>query len=269
MPASRQHAPARLALSLVAAAAISLAASGGAQAATNPLSITVKVGYSGTVKSQQWMPVTIDIANKGADVEGTLEVNAAAMVNGPPIGSAIYETHMSLAAGATKHVRTYVIEDQAPSTVSVRIVQNGRVLASADSPSSTAANALVGVLSDQSAAELDNFKAVKWGSTSADVVHLSLDDVADTAILLRAFDLIVIDDFATDTLTAAQRSALTDFVQHGGALLLGTGASWRKTLAGVSSAILPMKIDSTASLSTVGALDKMEVATGALNPGAN
>jgi hypothetical protein len=269
MPASRQRAPARLALSLVAAALISLAASTAAQAATNPLSITVKVGYSGIVKSQQWMPVTIDITNKGADVDGTLEVNAATIVNGPPIGSAIYETHLSLAAGATKHLRTYVVEDQAPSTVSARIVQNGRVLASADSQSSTAANALVGVLSDQPAAELDNFKAVTWGTTSADVVHLSLDEVGDTAILLRAFDLILIDDFATDTLTAAQRSALTDYVQNGGALLLGTGASWRKTVAGVSPAILPIKIEGTASLSTVGALDKMEVATGALNPGAN
>ena len=43
MPASRQRAPARVALTLVAAAVISLAASTGAQAATNPLSIAVKV----------------------------------------------------------------------------------------------------------------------------------------------------------------------------------------------------------------------------------
>ncbi|MDQ2944179.1 MAG: hypothetical protein M3R21_11000 [Candidatus Dormibacteraeota bacterium] len=256
-----------MALTLVVAASISLAASTGAQAATNPLSISVKVGYSGFVKSQQWMPVTIDITNKGADVDATLEVSVATVMNGPPIGSAIYETHVSLPAGATKHLKTYVVEDQAPAPVSARIVQNGRVLASADSQSSSAATALIGVLSDQSTA-LDRFSAVHPGSIAANVAHLSLDDLGDTAILLRAFDLVAIDDFATDTLTAAQRGALTDYVQNGGALLLGTGASWRKTLAGVSSAIQPMKVDSTTSLTTVGPLDKMEIATGVLNSGA-
>lgn len=271
MPASRRRASARVAVAMVVTAVISLAASTAAQAATNPLSIAVKVGYSSFVKAQQWMPVTIDVTNKGPDVDGTLEVNAASSSNGPPIGSAIYQTHVSLPTGATKHLRTYVVEDQAPSPVSVRVVQNGRVLASADASPVSAATTLIGVLSDQPTA-LDSFSAVHPGSISANVVHLSLDDVGDSAILLRAFDLLAIDDFATDTLTAAQRSALTDYVQNGGNLLLGTGASWRKTLAGVSPTILPMQVAGTTTLGSVGALDKLsgvEVATGSLNLGAH
>jgi len=74
MPASRRRASARVAVAVVVTAVISLAASTAAQAATNPLSIVVKVGYSGFVKAQQWMPVTIDVTNKGPDVDGTLEV---------------------------------------------------------------------------------------------------------------------------------------------------------------------------------------------------
>src|SRR5450756_517637 len=139
MPASRRRASARVAVAMVVTAVISLAASTAAQAATNPLSIAVKVGYSSFVKAQQWMPVTIDVTNKGQDVDGTLEVNAASSSNGPPIGSAIYQTHVSLPTGATKHLRTYVVEDQAPSPVSVRVVQNGRVLASADASPVSAA----------------------------------------------------------------------------------------------------------------------------------
>src|SRR5260370_7406319 len=97
---------------------------------------------------------------------------------------------------------------------------------------------------------MNNFEAQHPGGLRDHVVHLSLEDVGDSAILLRAFDLLVIDDFATDTLTAAQRGAITDYVQNGGALLLGTGASWRKTLAGVSPAILPMRIAATTTLTS-------------------
>jgi stage V sporulation protein SpoVS len=273
MPASRRRASARAALAFVAVALTLLAASNATQAATNPLSIVLKVGYSGFVKAQQWMPVTIDLTNNGQDVEGTLEVTAA---NGPaqsgqPIEAVIYQTQLSLPAGATKHLRTYLVEDSAPAVVSVRVVANGRVLASADSQPSTAATALIGVLSDQPAA-LDGFAAVHPGAIAANVVHLSLEDVGDSAMLLRAFDLLVIDDFATDTLTAAQRTAITDYVQNGGELLLGTGASWRKTLAGVSPAILPVQINGTTILSTataLGNLSRVEIATGALPAGAH
>ena len=271
MPATRRRARFRAAFALVATAVISLAASTPAQAA-GPVSIDVKVGYSSSavVKAQQWTPVTIDVANRGPNVEGILEVTAPAIANGPPTGTAIYETPISLPPGANKHLKTYVAV-QSASPVTVRIVQNGRVVASADAQPGSMATALIGVLSDQPASEMDNFKAVKPGGVSADVVHLTLDDVGDSAILLRAFDLLAIDDFATDTLTAAQRAAITDYVQNGGALLLGTGASWRKTLAGVSPAILPMRLDSTTTLSSVASLNgvaRLEVATGSLSPGA-
>jgi hypothetical protein len=261
---------ARAAFALVATGVIALTAVPAAQAADNPLSITVKVGYSGFAKPQQWMPVTIDVTNRGPDVDGTLEVSAPVTPNGPPVGSAIYETHLSLASGATKHLKTYLVEGWTLTSVSVRILQSGNVLASASSGTGSATTALVGVLSDRPNA-LNNLEAQHPGGLRNNVVHLTLEDVGDSAILLRGFDLLAIDDFATDTLTAAQRGAITDYVQNGGSLLLGTGASWRKTLAGVSSTILPMKIGGTTTLSSVGALDKLslvEVATGELNPGA-
>src|SRR5260370_9599406 len=124
-------------LALAAAALASLGAST-AEAAT-PISVAVKVGYSGFVKAGQWMPVTIDVTNAGQDFDGTLEVSATASANGPPIGPAIYTTHMSLASGATKRLKTFVLEDRGPPPGSVRLVQNGRLVASADSVAGSAA----------------------------------------------------------------------------------------------------------------------------------
>ncbi len=176
MPADRRRAFARVAVAMVATAVVSFAASGtSAQAATNPLSLTIKAGYGGFLKAQQWMPVTIDVTNKGPDVDGTLEVTSAVSTNGPPIGSAVYQTHLALPSGAAKHLRTYVIEDQAPAPVSVRIVQNGKTLASADSSTGSAATVLIGVLSDLPTA-LDSFSAVHPANIAATVVHLSLPD---------------------------------------------------------------------------------------------
>ena len=104
------------------------------EAAATPLQITVQVGYHNTVKLGQWVPVTVDLTNSGPAVDGTLEVQANNSTGngGPPLGAATYQTPISLASGATKHVRTYVTQD-VPGTVAVRVVQDGHVVAS-DAP---------------------------------------------------------------------------------------------------------------------------------------
>ena len=241
----------------------------GSQAAGNSLAITVHVGYQDTVKPQQWMPVSIDVKNSGPDIDGTLEVQATANQPGAPAG-AVYQVPLSLASGATKHLRTYVVEEiQGSLSVTVRIVQNGRVMASQDAPSPSSVNTLIGVLSDQSTA-LDEFAAVHPAGIVAQVVHLHPQDLADLPVVLRGFDLLAIDDFATDSLTAGQRTAIADFVQTGGSLLVGTGAAWRKTLAGLPPAILPMQVGGTRTLASsyvLGGLSRVEVATGSITGG--
>ena len=234
------------------------------EAAAIPLQITVQVGYHNTVKLGQWMPVTVDLTNSGPAVDGTLEVQANNSTGngGPPLGAATYQTPISLASGATKHVRTYVTQD-VPGTVAVRVVQDGHVVASQEtSVSNTYSGLMAGVISDQPSA-LDSLAIVRAGLSPL-VVHLTPAELSDSAPVLRAFDLLVIDDFATDTLTGAQRNALTDYVMQGGALLLGTGGSWHKTVAGLPAAVLPMQLMGSMVLASASALGpgRVEVATG-------
>src|SRR3989454_6827080 len=232
--------PARFALStLLAAVGLTMAAVG-AEAATNGLTLAVHVGYQDVVKPGEWTPVTIDMHNTGADVDGRLEIQESLNAQPGVSGFTIYQQPISLASGANKRVRIFLVEDTTGATVTARIIQNGRVAISQNSVTSSTTSTLVGVLSDQSSA-FDDFAAVHPGGIAARVVHLRADDVADSAIALRAFDILVIDDFATDGLTARQRVAIADFVQAGGNLLLGTGASWHKTLAGLPASILPLE----------------------------
>lgn len=261
------------ALVALAAVWVALAASTvSSLAATNPLTIAVQVGYHNTLKLGQWMPVNVDVTNNGPDFEGTLEVESTNSAGGgPPVGTAVYEDPVSLSAGATKHFRTYVTQDF-PGAIAVRIVQGGHVVASQTVSSlNTFSGLLVGVLSDRPAT-LNALGSLQPGGTRPQVEHIASADLTDSVPVLKAFDVIAIDDFATDTLTAGQKAALGDYVQQGGALLLGAGGSWRKTLAGLPPALVPMQVTGStvpASVAALGGGSGIEIATGTLSSGAN
>lgn len=244
--------------------ALALPAAGVTGLAATPISLSVKVGYQGIYKTQEWMPVSIDIANSGPELQGTIQLESVFSSQPGLPSPAIYEMPLSLAAGASKHLRSYaMVNPSAGLTLTVRVLQNGRQVASQTTTGGTNTGALIGVLSDDPVA-LDEFAAVHPGGISAHVAHLQSQDFADSAIVLRAFDLIAIDDYATDTLTSAQKSALRDFVTNGGSLLLGTGASWRKTLAGIPSDLQPLAPTGTATIvpAALGTSSGVEVATG-------
>jgi len=82
-----------------------------AEAAVNPISISAHVGYSDAVKLQEWMPASITVTNDGPEVEGTLEVSS---LIGPKPGvpwPASYQRSLVIGRGATKHFRTYLVEE--------------------------------------------------------------------------------------------------------------------------------------------------------------
>src|SRR2546421_517670 len=122
-------------------------------AAASPVTLAVHVGYQDVVKPGEWMPVTIDAKNTGAGLDGTLEIqevlNAQPGVGG---GFAIYHESISLASGASKRIRTYVLEDTTGATITARIVQNGRLVGSQDSGTGSPTSTLICVLSDLAAA---------------------------------------------------------------------------------------------------------------------
>ena len=258
--------PARIALAAILASFALPLATVGAQA-KGGVTLTVHAGYQDVIKPGEWMPVTIDAQNSGAGIDGTLEVQESLNAQPGVSGTTVYQEPISLAAGASKRVRIYVVEDTSGATVAARIVQNGRVVASQDSVTAGTTTTLIGVLSD-GASSLDDFAAIHPAGVAARVVHLRQDEVADSPIPLRAFDLLAIDDFATDSLTAAQRAAIAGFVANGGDLLLGTGAAWHKTLAGLPDSILPMQVSGTAQVNVPGfGGSAVELATGTVTGG--
>src|ERR1700682_4362607 len=168
--------PARIALAAMLAAIALAGASFATSAADNPVTLVVHVGYQDAVKLGEWMPVTIDAKNAGAGVDGTLELQE--VLSGQPGvgGLPMYQAPISLASGASKRIRGYVVEDTTGATIVARIIASGRVVASQDSASASTTSTMIGVLSDQ-AASLDGFAAVHPGSVAARVIHLRADEI--------------------------------------------------------------------------------------------
>src|SRR5438445_9061231 len=214
MGPQRCRLPAWIVLSTLLAALGRSMSDVGYESASNGLTLSVHVGYQDVVKPGEWTPVTVDAHNTGADVDGTLELRESLNAQPGVTGFTIYQQPISLASGASKRVRIFLVEDTSGATVTARVIQNGRVAVSQDSVTSSSTSTLVGVLSDQSSA-LDDFAAIHPGGIAARVVHLHADDIADSAIALRGFDILVIDDFATDGLTTWQRADIPTCVVAG------------------------------------------------------
>src|ERR1700737_3935010 len=147
MRTQRYRLPARIAVASMLAAIALVGASTGALAAGNPVALTVHVGYQDVGKPGDWMPVTVDAKNSGVGVDGTLEVQEALNAQPGVGGFAIYQEPISLATGASKRIRTYVLEDTTGATITARIIQNGRVVVSQDSSAGSTTSTLIGVLS--------------------------------------------------------------------------------------------------------------------------
>src|SRR5712664_4017465 len=111
MRAQRRFAlPARIAVASLLAATALLGASAGV-AAADPVTLTVNSGYQGVVKVGEWMPVTVVAKNAGAAIDGTLELQEVFSSQPGVAGGTIYQAPISLAGGATKRIRGYVVEN--------------------------------------------------------------------------------------------------------------------------------------------------------------
>src|SRR3984893_10750097 len=171
MRVQRCRLPARIALASILAGIALAGASVGAPAAGNRLTLTLHLRYQDVVKPGDWIPVTVDAKNTGAGIDGTLEIQEALNAQPGVGGFAIYQQPISLASGATKRIRTYVVEDTTGATITARIVQSGRIVVSQDSSAAATTSPLIGVLSGPPTA-LDTFAAVHPASVAARVVHL-------------------------------------------------------------------------------------------------
>jgi len=214
----------------------------------------------------------------GLRVGGRLMTIPAATAD--PLSPDAFPTHrapLTIAAGSEKAFTVLMVE--APSGYGVRVVDpKGNAVATVDAPlpppppvgqkRSPTVALMTSVpeasrrLASASASSLEPLITVTpFSGTAREFPHVALE--------LAGLDAIVIDDFDTAGLTAAQRGAIKDYVALGGTIVLGGGNRAVRTLSPLPAELTPLRPSGTAAVS-LGPLAQPGVtataATGELGP---
>jgi hypothetical protein len=205
------------------------------QAQTSPITWTIVAGYNGTFKSGAWIPVTVTVANNGADLRGRLEWRWQA-------GGTRYSQMVDLPRGARKRIVLPVAGDNFGGPAIVTLYNGDTAVATEEQNrfNQVDYNSLViGVASNASnaLAEVAGISSPRGPSTT--LVRLNQADVPERAELLQTFDILFLHDTDTTTWNDAQRTAVAQWIAGGGQLVVSGDRA--RTAAGIGG-ILPAEV---------------------------
>ncbi len=219
---------------------------GQAAAQTSGVTMKVEAHFSGHFKFGEWLPLRVTLANDGPALRA--EVRAEATEAG---GQMAYVFPVELPTGARKQITLYVQPPSFARAMRVRLMDGDRELAVQTAPLVVERNVnyVVGViapraepfavlggltLNPQSAQQ--QFVAVNPRPVIA--LPIKLSDIPNRPEGLRLLDALIISGVDTSELDADQSRALQGWVEGGGRLILGGGASAARTLSGLPPALV-------------------------------
>ncbi|MBA3533594.1 MAG: hypothetical protein H0T73_16875 [Ardenticatenales bacterium] len=216
--------------------------------------------YDGTSKYGEWLPIVVDLENKGNDVTGRVQVRVSR-----PGGETTYAQQLELPRGARKQVTIYVVPNtasrrlqvefipegqEAPlvqAEVEVRPVANIRFMVASLSAGGDGLEALAGI----------NFRGERGPRDEAVLLPLTLEHLPDRPEALRTLDLIILTGVDTSALSPRQQTALEQYVALGGMLVLGGGPEASRVLAGVPTSLQPVTLAGESNLETLAILEQV------------
>jgi len=218
----------------------------------------VTAGFNARYRDGNWVPIQISLSNNGADFSGMLSINAPSPFagSGNATSTSTYKQPITLANGAQKQVTMYVpLNFGAPGTTqSIKINlldDNGNTVRTQTSTLTSVGqnDVFVGVLSDQNVGFNPLYSVSLPNQGGSMVVEpLNASTMPDMATVLKNFNLIVLDNFTTSTLSSEQLAALQTWINQGGALIEVGGPEWRRTLGALPASLLPVAINGTSTL---------------------
>ncbi len=226
---------------------------------TSDLTLQLDVGFNSIYRIGYWTPVRVTLGNTGANFSGTLAINTLSSLSRTGPGTAIspwsFEEPVTLARGTQKQVILTVplyMGPFPPHGIVARLLdRHGRTVVTQEATPDylLASDLFIGILSDHSAG-LSPLSAVTLPNRYRSIALAALDatTMPTTTAVLSSFDVIVLDDFATRTLSPAQLGTLATWVNLGGALIEVGGTAWQRTLKALPPELLPVEIKGTTTI---------------------
>jgi hypothetical protein len=234
------------------------------QASKGP-TMQVDVGFNEDYREGYWTPVYVTLNNSGANFRGTLSINAfagqqrATSVSFPSPWN--FKRAVALPPGAMQRLTLYVpfyLGNLPPRGVIATLTDtNNHIISMQSVPNSTKLYSVqmgelfIGELSDQDPnAGFGLLKSLSLPNqqSSFEVVGLNAATLPENTAVLKNFDVLILANFDTRSLSPQQVIVLQTWVNQGGTLIEAGGADWQRTLAPLPSVLRPVTITGTTSL---------------------
>jgi hypothetical protein len=222
---------------------------------TGKPSFRVNAGFETHYRDGNWVPVQITLRNDGPDFRGALSLIApspqflGSSNQGTPSN---YQASITLANGAQKQVTMYVPLYFDVQSVTVQLLDSSGNVVGSQTAALTPllpGDILIGILSDQSSG-FSPLSAASLPNPGGSIVLelLNAGTLPGMAAALKNFNAIVLDNFTSNNLSAAQLSALQTWVDQGGTLILVGGPEWHRTLDALPSGLVPVIVNGTETI---------------------
>lgn len=249
-----------VALLIVATLSLSIPA-GNVYADGAKIGIQSEMGYQGKIKHDKWNPLKLTLTSD-RDISGDVVVQIQ-NYNGFGYQTS-YVQQVDLPKDTPKEVVIGIPGAMLNKDNNQILFYEGSYTKGKQIPFATGKNyvqaspyqgALIAVLSDDP--DTMNFMNVLNGKgNSVNVFPLKNASVPSDGMLLNGLDVIVINNFASDTLSEPKRKAITDWVNGGGTLILAGGAGYTKTAAPFAD-ITPVVANGTTTVNSLAELEKL------------
>lgn len=222
--------------------------------AEGTIQLRVSAGIDGAYKEAGQVPIVVTVTNGGADTEGNLMVATGNRGNNQY--SAAYYQPVSIAKGVTKQVTIMVPGSELYNSTYVAMMVNDKIVAQAPLNGQSYSNdmVMIGVLGQN--ADTANFLSAlprDMFPNSAKAVPMKPENVPTSGVQLQMLNMLILNNFALDSLNEQQIQAIRDWTKAGGKLVLAGGAQYKKT-AGALADLSPVEVTGTTSVTSLANL---------------
>ena len=201
------------------------------------LDVEILPGYDGAITYGKPFPVRVTVRNRGENLEAVVAVNAYVST----VKYDRYEAEIFVPSGGERTVVLPVTAETRQEILTAEVISDGKVLCAVNAAPESVINPsamMIGVLSTRPrnlsmldiSAENDTLQRYEYWKT----VALTPETLPDSAELLDAFGMIILDDTDPALLTEKQQETLKNWVRKGRVLICGGGTAAPRNLALIS-----------------------------------
>lgn len=203
--------------------------------AEEKIDIEIKAGFDGAYKTGTYAPVNIKIVNNEKDIQGEIQLGIVE----DDATTTLFAKEINLPMNSTKNVTIDLpFSENSSKKIYVKLVEENKTYYEEFKTINSwiyADSAFIGILSDEHdnvsyAGNLGSINLPNKKIGQSKSVSLDSKIFPENINVMENFDILIINNFDTSKLNEKQYRALKTWVNNGGTLIIGTGASYNKAL---------------------------------------